>query len=127
MISLKKQMLDYLIYIAIALALVSVLSWSALNADKLGVQRDTGLKWIGSIGSTLVIFGYFMNTHWKRLPVRNFLVLFCTLLIAHIVIVAFLWGAVPEIKGLWWGILVAFEIATGDSLIHRYGYSRPSN
>lgn len=105
----RHRLRDWLLYVAIALAIVSAAGAFGIHQARTGGSPDLPMKWLGFAGMTGVVFGYAVKeTRALRRSLR-FKVVLATLFIVHTAVGVFVLFNLSTVPLLSFAVLVPIE------------------
>lgn len=113
--TLAKRIGDFLIYIAIALALACVAIWLAGRAE---IDSNAFIKWGGLVANTLVLFGSNAVSHRRLLRRSKFWVVLSASLVVHLAIFLALFIIIEHWSLFWFIVAYPIENAALDRVLN---------
>jgi hypothetical protein len=100
-------MLDFCLYVLIAVACGFAIYWSALHIHKPG--SEVFGKWAGLAMNTLIVIGYTIRDHRVPRSLLSFWALISALLLVHLLFFILLLRAVEQWRLAWWILATPME------------------
>lgn len=99
----RRRVIDYLLYIAVGSALISIALFVALRWSD-----EAYIRWFGLICCTAILFGTFLQNSRKFLRIRRFWEISLLSLLVHVLLFGALLTHVAEWRLMWFSVM-AFE------------------
>jgi hypothetical protein len=80
----RRKALDFLVYLAVSICIVLLITWYAMHAARIGGPSELPLKWLGFIAFSLLAFGYPARNFRRFWGRREFWFVFLGLMAAHL-------------------------------------------
>lgn len=120
------QIRDYLLYTAIALALVAMAGVTAVHDADRGIHREFKNDWTVAIMSAVIGFGAAAKQHWRYRKEWFFWTALLGLLGAHFAILIPILSPMEKVPLLWGGPLAYVDTIVASTVLGKLGLWRVS-
>jgi chromate transport protein ChrA len=115
------RLLDFVIYVAIGVAVVLAVLW---GAEHYGPDTQPLAKWGGLTATALVLFGYAIREYWACRRQKSFWLTLCALVFAHVLGFSIVLVNVHQWKVLWFVFAFPLENLAIDAALAFTGHRR---
>lgn len=116
----RSKVRDWLVYVVIAVLLVAVIAAFAVHDADTGRSQSLPLKWMGFVGTTLIVFGYAIRACRSWWKLRKFWLLLGVFFVTHLVLGVFVLTAVDRVALLFYALLSGVEYAVLTAYLGRF-------